>query len=128
MLYSSRRAFLALAVLLAGCAAPHAAHHPMAPTTQAVAQRSPFINAKALIIVRHGDIDVEKKRTMGGAVPLTDRGQQRARELAYALKDAGINRVITSEALRTQETAAVLAQKLGLTPESPFSHGKESGM
>ena len=46
-----------------------------------------------------------------------------ARELAYALKDSGITRIVTSETLRTQETAAILAKNLSITLETPFAHG-----
>jgi phosphohistidine phosphatase SixA len=81
-----------------------------------------FMNVHALIIVRHADIDVEKKATMGNDVPLLPRGDERAKELAYALKDAGITRIVTSTALRTKQTAAVLAKELNITPETPFEH------
>jgi phosphohistidine phosphatase SixA len=99
--------------------APNQAARP----TQARPADKTFVNARAIILLRHADIDVNKKRTMGDAVPLLPRGEQRARELAYALKDAGVTRIITSEALRTRATAAVLAEQLHITPETPFQHG-----
>jgi phosphohistidine phosphatase SixA len=81
-----------------------------------------FMNIHALIIVRHADIDVVKKG-MEGDVPLLPRGEERAKELAFALKDAGVTRIVTSEALRTKQTAAVLAKELNITPETPFEQG-----
>jgi phosphohistidine phosphatase SixA len=118
---------LLFASLLAGCCttARPPLHAPPAPSTQARAA-TPFVNARLIIIVRHADIDLPTKAREGNATPLLDRGQQRARELAYALRDAGITRIVTSEALRTQQTAAVLAQELHITPENPFVHGPGS--
>jgi broad specificity phosphatase PhoE len=86
----------------------------------------PFIHARALIIVRHGDISVEEKARLGNATPLLARGRARAEELVNALKDAGVTRIITSTSRRTQETAAPLAAALGLKTETPVAHGPET--
>jgi broad specificity phosphatase PhoE len=48
--------------------------------------------------------------------PITPAGEQRAARLASMLASAGIRHVFTSEYLRTRQTAAPLAAKLGLTP------------
>jgi len=96
-----------------------------ANTRQGAIAPRPFVDAHAVIIVRHADIDPAQKSSMGSAVPLTTRGQERARELDTALKEAGITRIVTSSALRTGQTASPLAAELHLTPEDPFSHGAE---
>ena len=48
--------------------------------------------------------------------PITPAGEQRAARLASMLASAGIRHVFTSEYLRTRQTAAPLAAKLGLAP------------
>jgi broad specificity phosphatase PhoE len=117
-------ALFSLALMFAGCCSMmvHPTTAPAAVATTSVAPAT-FINAHAVIIVRHADINIADKKTMGSAAPLTARGEERAQELAYALKDAGITRIVTSETLRTQETAAILAKNLSITPETPFTHG-----
>src|SRR5437867_1451964 len=94
---------VALLVAVGGCERPMAGTRPVEVAATQVAPAG-FVDVKALVIVRHADIDVTLKKTMGGKVPLNERGEMRARELAYALKDAGITRIVTSETLRTQET------------------------
>ena len=42
--------------------------------------------------------------------PLTETGQRRAGALVTVLKDAGLTAIYTSEAQRTNQTAAPLAQ------------------
>jgi broad specificity phosphatase PhoE len=89
-----------LAVLLgAALAAPAAAQH-------------------TVFLVRHG----ERADTEKGAAPkmaadpdLSAAGRDRADYLATVLKDAGITAIYATEFKRTQQTAAPLARKLGLT-------------
>src|ERR1035437_6413895 len=105
----ARWAGAAVMLLAAGCGhlesrrmvAPSTSQPAVVATTQAM--RAGFVDVRAVVIVRHGDIEVAKKALMGDATPLTKRGEERARELAYALKDAGVTRIVTSEALRTKE-------------------------
>ena len=115
--------FIAVVVLLAGCAteSPEAVH----VETLAAVENAPFVNAHAIIILRHADIDTALKATMGNQVPLATRGQERAREVITALHDAGITRIVTSTAVRTQQTAAPLAAELHIKPETPVGHGAE---
>jgi broad specificity phosphatase PhoE len=47
--------------------------------------------------------------------PLTDEGKARAKNLARLLSKAKINLIITSQFLRTKQTAEPLAEALGLT-------------
>ena len=117
VLRSSRPLVLsALMLVFAGCATA-----PVAPKVPG------FIDAKLVILVRHGDIDVEAKRAQGKAVPLLPRGQQRAGELAAALRSAGISRVVATETLRTQQTGAPTAELFHVREELPFGHGTEPG-
>jgi phosphohistidine phosphatase SixA len=69
-----------------------------------------------VFLVRHAE-----RAAISGRVPsdtgLSPAGQDRAQHLAEALKDAKITAIYTSEFKRTQETAAALAQSLGIRAE-----------
>ncbi len=106
-----------LPVMLAACAA--APREPAAVFLDSTpSQAGPFVNAHAILIVRHGDIDAAQKKQMGDQAPLTQAGQERAKALAFALHDAGITRIVAAPALRTQQTSAPLAAALKITPET----------
>ena len=62
-----------------------------------------------ILLVRHADRD-------GSADALSDAGTARALELAHVLEKSGISAIYTSEANRTQQTAAATAALLGITP------------
>ena len=69
-----------------------------------------------VFLVRHAE-----RAATSGHVPadtgLSAAGRERAQDLAHALKDAGIKAIFTTEYKRTQETAAPLAESLGIRPE-----------
>jgi phosphohistidine phosphatase SixA len=67
---------------------------------------------QAVIVVRHAE-----KADQSPDTKLSARGRARAQALANLLRGAGVTHVITSEYLRSRETAAPLAKALGLTPE-----------
>jgi probable phosphoglycerate mutase len=71
-----------------------------------------------LCIARHGETDWNTAGILQGwiDVPLNDRGRVQARELAVSLEGAGLQRIYTSPLSRASETAAIIAQQLGLTP------------
>lgn len=66
-----------------------------------------------VILVRHA----EKAAEPAADPPLTDAGKMRADALWLAVKDAGVQAVITTQFLRTVATAAPTASHLGITPE-----------
>lgn len=62
-----------------------------------------------VLLVRHAD-------RQGSADALTAAGTARAEDLARVLEKAGISAIFTSQANRTQQTAAPTASQLGITP------------
>jgi broad specificity phosphatase PhoE len=64
-----------------------------------------------VVLVRHA----EKAAAPGPDPELSEAGLARAAALAYALSDAGVSSIITTQFKRTRATAAQLAEKLGLT-------------
>jgi phosphohistidine phosphatase SixA len=81
---------------------------------------SSSVKAKVIIVVRHADIDTNKPRVIGTA--LTEPGTNRAVALAACLKDSGVTKILTSTALRTQETARrIPGKRLEEVPESDES-------
>jgi probable phosphoglycerate mutase len=70
-----------------------------------------------LILARHGQTDSNVRMAIdslppGG--PLTEQGQQQARELADALATEPVDAVYASTALRAQQTARPVAERHGL--------------
>ena len=72
----------------------------------------PLAPAATIILVRHA----EKNGGMAADVLLSPQGEERARQLARALKDAGIRAIFTTEVKRTQQTAEPTAQEFHLQP------------
>lgn len=77
--------------------------------------------ATTVIVVRHA----EKAAQPAADPALTTAGKERATALATALKDAGVSAVITTQYLRTRETAEATATEFGIKPEI-VSAGKGS--
>jgi probable phosphoglycerate mutase len=69
------------------------------------------------LLIRHGLTDAVGLSITSWlpGVRLNERGQAQAQELAAALSDASIDAVYSSPLERTMETAAPLAERLGLT-------------
>lgn len=67
--------------------------------------------ARTIYLVRHADKVSEDTDS-----PLSEAGLTRAKCLAKTLEDAQIQQIFTSDLQRTQQTAAPLAEKLGLKP------------
>ena len=68
-------------------------------------------NIRTIYLVRHAD-----KVSDDTDAPLSDAGHKRAECLANTLAFAQIQEIFTSNLQRTQQTAAPLAQKLGIKP------------
>lgn len=67
-----------------------------------------------VLLVRHAERQV-------GVDALDPTGIARAQELAHVLEKSGISAIYTSEATRTQQTAAPTATLLGITPANLVS-------
>ena len=85
----------------------------------------PFLLRRAgaaeLFLIRHGDAVPEEDEIIpGGAyddLPLSRKGRGQAGALARRLGEFSFNALYSSPLRRCQETAAPLAEKLGLTPQ-----------
>ncbi len=82
---------------------------PVLGATAAAAQETPTL----VVLVRHA----EKAEAPADDPPLSATGEERARELARLLADAGITRIHSSDTRRTRDTAAPLADALGVEIE-----------
>ena len=83
----------------------------LAVTLLAAAPAPPVAPATVVLLVRHAE------RAPGtGDVPISDVGQSRAQALAEIGKVAGVSAIITTQFQRTRQTAAPLAEALGITP------------
>lgn len=65
-----------------------------------------------VILVRHA----EREAVEGRDPPLSAAGRERALSLRDALADAGVTAILTTRFQRTRQTAAPLAEALGITP------------
>jgi phosphohistidine phosphatase SixA len=76
----------------------------------------------AVYLIRHCE------KELSGADPaLTPEGRQRAADWAEMLQHVGLSAVITSDALRTQETGGIIAKALGL-PTNALPRGDTAGL
>ncbi len=71
---------------------------------------------KTILLLRHADVD-PAPGPAPNSWPLNELGKARAEALAHVLGVAGVASLYVSPALRTQQTAAPLATKLGLAPQ-----------
>lgn len=69
-----------------------------------------------LTFVRHGETDWNRQRRIQGStdVPLNDTGRRQAREAARLLARRDWDAVVTSPLSRAFDTAAIIAEELGL--------------
>lgn len=74
-----------------------------------------------VVLVRHGE------RGNGQDPPLTTQGQQRAQALVPVVEGAGLSAIFRTQLLRSVQTAAPVAQAVGLTPiEVILNSGQEA--
>lgn len=75
-----------------------------------------------LLLIRHGETDWNTaKRIQGGTdIPLNENGRRQAQEVAaqLALRPLPFSSIYTSPLSRASETAAVIADRLGMTYQS----------
>ncbi len=73
-------------------------------------------SATELILIRHGETDWNRELRFQGHidVPLNDMGHEQARRLALRLAGETVQRLISSDLLRAQQTATPAAQQLKL--------------
>lgn len=73
-----------------------------------------------IYLTRHGQTTGDIENRYGGDYDdhLTDTGKQQSSQLAEQLSDEGIELLFASPRIRAQETAAVIAEKLGLVAKT----------
>ena len=84
----------------------------LALTIAVLALSAPALCQVTVIFTRHA----EKGATPPKDPPLTEAGKRRAEALASMLADSGVEAIYTTELQRTQQTAAVLAARVHVTP------------
>ncbi|HEX6574695.1 MAG TPA: phosphoglycerate mutase family protein [Gemmatimonadaceae bacterium] len=108
MLSRSRLAATAISFLAVGaagaCASASAGEAPVIPDGR---------TETTVYLVRHGEKMSETDRDPD----LSDKGRARAESLAVALRDSGVNMIITTDLKRTMQTAAPLAKLRHITPK-----------
>ena len=86
---------------------------PACLLTAALSPSPAFAMPDLVILVRHA----ERAAAPAGDPALTPAGEQRAQALAQALAGLRVNAILTTSLRRTRDTAAPLAQALGLQPQ-----------
>ena len=66
-----------------------------------------------VVFVRHGDVSLDIR----GDPPLIPAGIKRSHDLASALRNAAFTAIVTTQFMRTRDTAKPIADALGLVPE-----------
>ncbi|XRQ13393.1 bifunctional RNase H/acid phosphatase [Actinomadura welshii] len=76
----------------------------------------PSTTPMTTVLLRHGEtpLSIEKRFAGTGDVPLTANGLDQARAAALALKDRGLDAIVTSPLARCRDTAAEVAAVTGL--------------
>ena len=108
---SPLRALLLLSLALPCVPAAAVAQRPAG--VAAAPATAPATGVTTVIVVRHA----EKADVPGGDPPLSAAGERRSLALLDALREAGVQAVVTTQLQRTRLTAAPLARALGLEPE-----------
>ncbi len=72
---------------------------------------------RTLYVMRHGEAKSNVKKILTrdkeGKFPLTAKGKKQVEEVAEKLKEKKVDLIISSDILRTRETAEIIAKKLG---------------
>jgi len=67
-----------------------------------------------VLLMRHAEYDVPPGGLAPDSQPLNEAGKQRAQALAHVLAAAEIQRIYVSGAVRTQQTASPLSDRIGV--------------
>lgn len=76
---------------------------------------------KTIYFVRHGESEANAAGIAAGGgldSPLNDHGRQQAQQIAGQFKGRGAKLIVSSPMKRAYETASIIAQNLGMNPES----------
>jgi probable phosphoglycerate mutase len=78
----------------------------------------PGLSTTTLLWVRHGEADSNRDGRFGGhsPVPLTPRGVQQAEATAAAIAKLAPTAIVSSDLVRTRQTAEPIARATGLAP------------
>ena len=76
------------------------------------------MTARTLFLIRHGESEYNAKRILNGwpetlRYPLTDHGREQIEKVAHDLREAQLDVIFASPILRTQQTAAIIAEATG---------------
>lgn len=72
----------------------------------------------SILIVRHGETDSNARRIIQTPdIPLSNRGNDQAQSLAQRVSELGVTRIISSDYLRTKQTAEHVASAANLEVE-----------
>jgi len=81
---------------------------------------------KRVYLVRHGESTGNVRRIVGGKdFELTEIGRKQADKVAKRVVGLEINYIISSDFVRAQETAQIIATKLNLEPETIVAFGEK---
>lgn len=94
---------------------------PLSVALMAAAPSSPAASATVVILVRHAE-----RAPGSGDPPISEAGQARARAVAELGKAAGVQVIVTTQFQRTRQTAAPLAEALGITPVVVSTQGGDA--
>lgn len=84
-------------------------------------------SGNSYFVMRHGETENNVKKIVSSdptSNTLTEKGKEEIRKSVQMLKDFGIEMIYTSPFLRTKETARIVAEALGITPESIISDSR----
>jgi probable phosphoglycerate mutase len=90
------------------------------PTNTLYGWAAPVGSPTIAMLLRHGEtpLSIEKRFSGRGEAELTERGRAQAAAAAERLREAKLDVIVASPLRRTQQTAAVVADALGLAVET----------
>ncbi len=93
-------------------------HQECLGSMRELADRMQERSRNTYVLLRHGDADTNATGTVNAGVDadvhMTDQGRAQIRTAAEALRGSGIDLILSSDLIRTKETAAIVGETLGL--------------